>query len=64
VWDLKEEAGKLGIDVREVVEKAIEEEVRRVMREKLKALAEEALRSLDVGFEEWASAVKESRLER
>jgi len=49
--------------VREVVEKALEE-VRRVRREEFKALAEEALRSMDVGFEEWACAVKESRLER
>jgi len=61
---LKEEAAKLGIDVREVVERALEEEVRKVKRERFKALVEEALRSMDVGFEEWASAVKESRLER
>ncbi|UNQ73283.1 DUF4145 domain-containing protein [Infirmifilum sp. NZ] len=61
---LREEVAKLGIDVREVIERALEEEVRRVKRERFRTLVEEALRSMDVDVEEWASAVKESRLER
>ncbi|MEM3665167.1 MAG: DUF4145 domain-containing protein [Candidatus Jordarchaeales archaeon] len=62
--ELKEEAEKLGIDLRSVVEKAIESEVRRVKKEKLKRLLEEALRNIDFTAEDWARAVRESRDER
>ncbi|MEM2047282.1 MAG: type II toxin-antitoxin system CcdA family antitoxin [Candidatus Jordarchaeales archaeon] len=62
--ELKEEAEKLGIDLRSVVEKAIESEVRRVKKEKLKRLLEEALRNIDFTAEDWVRAVRESRDER
>lgn len=60
--ELKEEAERLGIDVRSVVERALEEAVR---REKMKRLVEafrEAAEELEnVSLEEWVSAVKEAR---
>ncbi len=61
---LKEEAERLGIDVRSVVEKALEEEIKRVRREKFRRLLEEALVNMKLSAEEWVKAVKESRLER
>jgi len=62
--DLKEEAEKLGIDVRSVVEKALEAEIRRVKKQRFKALLEEGLKSISLTAEEWVKAVKETRLER
>jgi len=62
--ELKEEALRLGVDVRAVVEKALEEEVRRVKRERFRRLLEEALKGCDVTVEEWVKAVKEARRER
>lgn len=54
----------MGVDVRAVVEKALEEEVRRVKRERFRRLLEEALKGCDVTVEEWVEAVKEARRER
>jgi len=54
----------LGVDVRAVVEKALEEEVRRVKRERFRRLLEEALKGCDVTVEEWVETVKEARRER
>jgi post-segregation antitoxin (ccd killing protein) len=62
--ELKEEAERLGINIREVVERALEEEVRRVKMERLKTVIGEALKGMDVGVEEWVEAIRESRLER
>jgi len=62
--DLKEEAEKLGIDVKSVVEKALEAEIRRVKKQRFKALLEEGLKSISLTAEEWVKAVKETRLER
>jgi len=62
--ELKEEAERLGIDVRSVVERALEEEIRRVRKLKFKSLVEEMLKSVNMTAEEWVEAVKESRLER
>jgi post-segregation antitoxin (ccd killing protein) len=62
--ELKEEAERLGINIREVVERALEEEIRRVKMERLKMVIGEALKAMDVGVEEWVEAVRESRLER
>jgi post-segregation antitoxin (ccd killing protein) len=62
--ELKEEAERLGVNLREVVERALEDEVRRAKAERMKKLMEEALRSMDLKEEEWVKAVKESRLER
>jgi post-segregation antitoxin (ccd killing protein) len=62
--ELKEEAERLGINIREVVERALEEEIRRVKMERLKTVIGEALKAMDVGVEEWVEAIRESRLER
>jgi len=62
--ELKEEAERLGIDVRSVVEKALEEEIRRVRRLRFKSLLEEMLKSVNITADEWVEAVRESRLER
>jgi post-segregation antitoxin (ccd killing protein) len=62
--ELKEEAEKLGISLREVVEKALEEEIRRAKMEMIKKLIEEALKSMSLREEDWARIIKESRLER
>ena len=62
--ELKEEAERLGINLREVVERALEEEVKRAKAERMKRFIEGALKSIDLKEEEWVKAVKESRLER
>jgi post-segregation antitoxin (ccd killing protein) len=62
--ELKEEAERLGIDIRRVVERALEEEIERVKMERLKALIEEALKYMNVSVNEWVKTVKESRYER
>lgn len=62
--ELKEEAIKLGINLKEAVERALEEEIRRAKMERMRKLIDEALRSMDLNEEEWAKSVKETRLER
>ena len=62
--ELKEEAERLGIDLRAVVEKALEEEVRRVRADLFRRLLGEALREMDTSVEEWVRSVRESREER
>jgi post-segregation antitoxin (ccd killing protein) len=62
--ELKEEAERLGIDIRRVVERALEEENERVKMERLRALIEEALKYMNVSVNEWVKTVKESRYER
>ena len=62
--ELKEEAERLGINIREVVERALEEAVRRAKRERLRRLIEEAERATRLSFEEWAASVREDRLSR
>ena len=63
--ELKVRARELGIDVRRVVEKALEEEIERVERERLGKMLEAALEALDrLSDEDWVKAVKEARLER
>ncbi len=61
---LKEEAEELGIDIRAVVEKALEEEIRRTKLSKFKEILDEALNNMDVSVEEWVRAVRETRNER
>ena len=60
--ELKEEAEKLGIDIRSVVERALEEAIR---REKLRRLQEAFRRASEefsrITLEEWVSAVREAR---
>jgi len=62
--ELKEEAEKLGIDIRGLVEKALREEILKVKRERFRKLLEKALKNMDISVEEWVEAVKESRRER
>jgi hypothetical protein len=62
--ELKEEAIKLGINLKEAVERALEEEIRRAKMERMRKLIDDALRSMDLKEEEWAKSVKETRLER
>ncbi len=62
--ELKEEAERLGIDLRAVVEKALEEEVRRARAALFRRLLSEALREMDTSVEEWVRSVRESREER
>ncbi|NPA04891.1 MAG: DUF4145 domain-containing protein [Crenarchaeota archaeon] len=61
--ELKEEAERLGIDMRRVVEEALKEAVARARRERFRRLLEEALRSMEVTPEEWVRAVEEVREE-
>ncbi len=42
---MKEEAERLGVNIREVVERALEEAIRRAKRERLRRLIEEAERA-------------------
>ncbi|ADM27744.1 conserved hypothetical protein [Ignisphaera aggregans DSM 17230] len=62
--ELKEEAERLGIDVKSVVERALEAEIRRVRKQRFKALLDEGLKSIGLTAEEWVEAVRETRLER
>mgnify|MGYP001774015378 CR=1 FL=1 len=62
--ELKEEAERLGIKFRGLVERALEEEIKRVRAERIRSLVEEALRSMDLGEEDWVNTVREVRRER
>jgi len=62
--ELKEEAERLGIDVKSVVERALETEVHRVKKQRFEALLEEGLKGVSLTAEEWIEAVRETRLER
>ena len=62
--ELKEEAERLGVDIRAVVERALEEEIRRARLSRFKRLLDGALESMDVSVKEWVRAVREARAER
>ena len=63
--DLKEEAEKLGIDFREVVEKALKEAIEEEKRRRLEKVVEEILELMkDVKEEEWIKVIKEWRRKR
>ena len=62
--DLKEEAERLGINLKEVIERALKAEIERAKMERMKSLIGEALRSMDLREEERVKAVRGSRLER
>ncbi len=61
---LKEEAESLGIDIRAVVEKALEDEIRRARLLRIRKLVDKALESMELSAEEWVQAVREARRER
>jgi len=57
--EVREEVKRLGVDVRSVVEKALEEEIVRVKVDRLRSLIEEALKHMNVSVDEWVKAIKE-----
>lgn len=62
--ELKEEAERLGIDLKALVERALEDEIKRRKAEMFKKQMSKALSVMSVSEEEWVRAVKESRRER
>ncbi|ACP34770.1 conserved hypothetical protein [Sulfolobus islandicus L.S.2.15] len=63
--ELKKRAEELGINIREVVEKALKEAIREKEKEELKDIVmriKELMR--DVSEDDWVRAVRESRDER
>ena len=60
---LKEEAKELGIDIRRVVEKALEEEIARIKMEKLKKIIDDFSRSSNLTVDGWIKSVREIREE-
>jgi len=63
--DLKQEAQELGINIRDVLEKALSEELERKRREEFKNVVQDVLKCMtDVEVEEFSKAIKESRRER
>ena len=62
---LKEKAEELGINIRDVVEKALEKAVEEKEKEELKKLASDIKQLMkDVSEEEWVEAIRRSRDER
>jgi len=61
--ELKEEAERLGIDIRAVIERALEDEVRRRRAKIFEEQLTKALSNMNVSEEEWIRAVKETRKE-
>jgi len=61
--ELKEEAMRLGIDIRSVVEKALEEEIRKARVQRFKRLLETAVKSSELSVEDWVESIRESRRE-
>jgi|ADKI01.1.fsa_nt_gi hypothetical protein len=63
--DLKEKARRLGINVRQVVEKALEESIKSEEKKELISTAKQIKALLgDVDEQEWLKALRESRDER
>ena len=63
--ELKEKAEKLGINVRDVVEKALESAIEEKEKEDLRNLARSIKELMkDVSEDEWVEAVRRSRDER
>ncbi|BDC17483.1 type II toxin-antitoxin system CcdA family antitoxin [Acidianus sp. HS-5] len=63
--ELKEKAEQLGIDIREVVEKALEEAIKEKEKEEIKELAMKIKELMkDVSEEEWVEAIREERNKR
>jgi len=63
--DLKQEAQELGINIRDVLEKALSEELDRKRREEFKNVVQDVLECMsDIGVEEFSKEIKESRRKR
>ncbi|MEM2842254.1 MAG: type II toxin-antitoxin system CcdA family antitoxin [Thermoproteota archaeon] len=61
---LKDEALRLNINIKEVVERALEEEVKRVKEALLRELLDKVLNSMNISVDEWVKTVRESREKR
>ena len=60
--ELKEEAERLNVDLKTVVEKALEEEILRKKAELLKSRVDETLNAMrNLTVEDWVKAVRETR---
>ncbi|MDT7892603.1 MAG: type II toxin-antitoxin system CcdA family antitoxin [Thermoproteota archaeon] len=63
--ELKKKAKELGINIREVVEKALENAIKEKEKEEIKGIAMKIKELMkDVSEEDWVRAVRESRDER
>jgi len=63
--DLKKQAEQLGINIREVVEKALENAIQEARRRQLLSALEEMRSELrGLGEEEWLRIIKEERMKR
>ena len=63
--DLKQEAQELGINIRDVLEKALSEELERKRTEEFRNVVQDVLECMsDIEVEEFSKAIKESRRER
>lgn len=62
---LKEKAEELGIDIREVVEKALEEEIRKKEEEEIRKSAQIIAENMrEISIEEWVKLIRQNRDER
>ncbi|WP_238026885.1 MULTISPECIES: type II toxin-antitoxin system CcdA family antitoxin [Metallosphaera] len=62
---LKEKAEELGIDIRQVVEKALGEEIKKREEEEIRKSAEIIVENMkEVKIQEWIKLVRETRDER
>ncbi len=63
--DLKQEAHELGINIRDILEKALSEELEKRRRKEFQNAVQDVLESMsDIDVEEFTKAIKESRRER
>jgi hypothetical protein len=63
--ELKEKAERLGINIRDVVEKALEEAIKEKEREEINGIARKIKELMkDVSEEEWVEAIRGERNER
>jgi len=63
--NLKEKAKELGINIKDVIEKALKEEIEKRKAEKIKKLAKRLSELMkDVTHEEFTRLIKETRYER
>jgi len=62
--DIKEEARRLGIDIKKVIEKTLEEEIKKAKARRLEKLVEEALNSIEFTAEEWVKVIEDERAKR
>ena len=62
--ELDDEARELGIDIKGIIQEALDKEVSRIRARKLAELMKKAVGFIDVTSEEWVKSVRENRDER